>query len=205
MNIPIKSKAQRNNRWLKRQLNDPYVHKAHYEGYRSRAAFKLLEIDKKFNLIKNTNKILDLGCAPGSWLQVLSKYSNRVIYGIDLIQIDPINDVSFIQGDFTDPKTQEFIKDTQFDLILSDMAPNTIGHQQTDHFRIMGLLTEVVACADQNLIPNGNLVMKIFQGSEFQTFIQILNKKFHKVHLFKPESSRKESAETYIICLNKEP
>lgn len=202
MTIRIKKKSLSGNVWLKRQLNDQYVKQAHLHGYRSRAAFKLLEIDKKFSLLKKAKPILDLGCAPGSWLQVISQYPNKNIYGVDLLEIDYIADVTFTQGDFTNPLVQQLLPES-VDLILSDIAPNTTGHQSTDHLRIMAILDEVLAFSDSHLTYGGSLVMKIFQGSEFNSFIKKLRQKFQAVHIFKPESSRKESSEIYLICLSK--
>lgn len=202
MHINIKDKKNRDNRWLKRQFNDPYVAMAQREGYRSRAAFKLLEIEKKHHLIRGAKSILDLGCAPGSWLQVIKKHNGKLVWGIDLLEIEPIADVRFIRGDFNDYNVQNALPPL-VDLILSDIAPNTTGHQSTDHLRIMSILSGVVEFAESRLSPRGSMAMKIFQGSEIPAFVKCLRGMFQKVSFFKPISSRKESPEIYLVCLDK--
>lgn len=202
MGVRIKNQALKGNRWLGRQLNDIYVKQAHADGYRSRAAFKLLEIDEKFHLLKNASHVLDLGCAPGSWLQVLSEKSCSTIYGVDLLEIAPVPGVHFLQGDFTSSTVQSQLPN-DFQLILSDMAPNTIGHKATDHLRIMAILEDVMNFSLTHLTIHGNLVMKIFQGEEFPSFTKRIKNMFHTVHIFKPKASRSESVEQYLICMNK--
>ena len=200
-------------RWLNRQANDCYVKKAHQEGYRARSAYKLLEINKKYNLLNTATNIIDLGAAPGGWSQVISIASQHKcskienIVGVDLLPFEPIANVKQIQGDFTTTMVQEkilhLLGGQQPDLIVSDMAPSTIGHRQTDHLRMMALLDNVLEFVDINLKTNGNYVAKIFQGSEEQAYINQLKQKFKKVVFFKPKSSRAESVEIYIIALGR--
>ncbi|MEO0348227.1 MAG: RlmE family RNA methyltransferase, partial [Pseudomonadota bacterium] len=163
-------------RWLQRQLNDPFVAQAKAEGYRSRAVYKLIELDQKFKLLKPGLKVLDLGAAPGSWTEyVVSKKCQ--VTAIDLLTMDLLDGVKIIEGDFTDPSIFTDITTTDggqmFDLILSDMAPNTTGHHNTDHLRIMMLCEEVFAFAEQHLKLGGSVLIKIFQGG---TETELLNK-----------------------------
>jgi len=200
-----KKRKPSSTKWLQRQLNDHYVEKAIAQGYRSRACFKLLEIDDKLKILKDAKTIVDLGCAPGGWLQVCQQYgaSNAKIIGIDLLEIDKISGIDFIQGDFTEDEVYHQLLDlTQdgVDIVLSDMAPSTIGHKQTDHLRIMALVELAWDFALNNLNNNGHLVTKIFQGGESDAFYKTLQKHFDKVKFFKPKSSRKDSAETFIVA-----
>lgn len=214
----VKTARRRSNsstRWLSRQLNDPYIQKAKAAGYRSRAAYKLIEIDNKFHIFKKGMNVIDLGAAPGSWCQVaVSKIfnnnddiQNNKIIAIDLLNIDPIAGVSFLQSDFTDPKTHQWIKDTLngqlVDIVLSDMAANTTGHKATDHLRIMNLCEETYHFAIELLKPGGHFITKIFRGGTENTLLQEIKKHFKKVKHFKPSSSRKESSEFYLVALEK--
>lgn len=192
-------------KWLQRQLNDKYVALSKHEGYRSRSAYKLIEIDKKFNLIKPNINALDLGAAPGGWSQVLSEKLNekaKSIVAVDLLDMDNINGVEFIKGDFYDSIILEKIKLIQpnTDLILSDMSPNTTGHKQTDHLRIIDLCEKVLNFAIDNLNIEGSLVIKIFQGGAQKDLLSNFKANFAKVKHFKPPSSRKESTEMYLIA-----
>lgn len=200
--INIKKKSLKDNTWIKRQFKDQYVTKAKSSGYRSRAAFKLIQIEEKFKIFKNAKNILDLGCAPGSWLQVLSKLNNISITGVDLLDIDPIEGVNFIKGDFNSKEVQNLLTD-QFDVILSDIAPNTIGHRSTDHLRLINIIRSIISFAQSNLYKSGNLVMKLFNGTHLPEIKLQLAKMFSSVHLFKPDASRQESVEIYIVCLKK--
>ncbi len=207
--VKVKSKKKRSKSsrvWLERQLNDPYAQQARAEGYRGRAVYKLKEMDDHFDLIKNGQNIVDLGCAPGSWVQhIVEKTGGHArIIGVDLIDIEPIKQCSFIQGDFTDDeclaKIDEAVSGKKLDLVLSDMAPNTIGHSKTDHIRIMGMLEIALDFAICNLKNDGHFVAKVFQGGAEKELLETAKKYFGKVKHFKPQASRKESAEMYLIA-----
>ncbi len=194
-------------RWLQRQLNDPYVNKAQQEGYRGRAAFKLLELDEKLSLLKAGMVVVDLGAAPGGWCQVATHKGCKVI-AIDLLAMDEIADVDFIQMDFMEDTAPETLKnmirhshaDGLADLVLSDMAPNTIGHKQTDHLRIMAVVEAAYEFACEVLRPDGAFVAKVFQGGAQNTLIAQMNKRFDKIRHVKPPASRKDSAEQYLVA-----
>ncbi len=191
-------------RWMQRHLNDPYVVEAQKKGYRSRAAFKLLQLDEKTHILKPGKLIIDLGCAPGGWTQIASLKGAKVV-GIDLLPMEPIKGATIYQGDFTDPFLQKQIIDSctrKVDVILSDMAPDTTGHKQTDHLRIMALLEKVVAFAMNMLAPGGSLIMKTFQGGTEETLLKDIKRYFEKVKHVKPAASRKESNEIYLVALN---
>ena len=191
-------------RWLQRQLNDPYVQKAKAEGYRSRAAYKLIEINEKYNLIRPGMTIVDLGAAPGGWSQVLSRWgADQTLIALDLLEMDPLEDVTFIQGDFTDEdiyqELMSYAKDG-IDVVLSDMAPVTTGHKKTDHIRIMDLVEQACYFAIDVLKPGGSFVAKTLQGGGQNDVMILLKKNFQKVSHFKPASSRKESSEMYVVA-----
>lgn len=192
-------------RWLTRQLNDPYVHKAKAEGYRSRAAYKLIEIDDKFHLLKPGALVVDLGAAPGGWSQVALKRAGKGwVIGIDLAPIDALEGAQFIAGDFTDPQTLQQLKNLFSDkiqVVLSDMAASSTGHPPTDHLRIMGLAEEAFAFAQEELAPGGAFVAKVLRGGTEATLLNKLKQHFDKVTHFKPPSSRKDSAEMYVVAL----
>jgi len=203
-------KSNKKNQWLIRQEKDPFVKLAKEKGYKSRAAFKLLEIQKKYHILDHINTLCDIGAAPGGWCQVASEYFQKFtkdtpkrIIAIDLLQMDSIPLVEFIQGDFTKKETLAQIPVTEFDLIISDMAPNTSGHQETDHLRSMGLSHAVLEFVRDHLKENGNFAIKIFMGSKEKNFQSAVKEIFEKVEYFKPESSRNESKEVYIIGLRK--
>jgi len=192
-------------RWLERQLNDPYVARAKREGYRSRAAFKLIEIDERFKLLKPGQRIVDLGAAPGGWSQVAAKIvggSGRVV-GIDLLEIEPMTGVDFITLDFLDPKAPEILTDLlggPADLVLSDMAANTTGHKQTDHLRIIGLAETAAEFAREILAPGGSYLAKVFQGGTEGTLLADLKRDFAAVRHVKPNASRADSSELYVLA-----
>jgi len=192
-------------RWLERQLNDPYVARAKREGYRSRAAFKLIEIDERFKLLKPGQRIVDLGAAPGGWSQVAAKIvggSGRVV-GIDLLEIEPMTGVEFITLDFLDPKAPEILTDLlggPADLVLSDMAANTTGHKQTDHLRIIGLAETAAEFAREILAPGGSYLAKVFQGGTEGTLLADLKRDFAAVRHVKPNASRADSSELYVLA-----
>ncbi|MDR2681577.1 MAG: RlmE family RNA methyltransferase [Holosporaceae bacterium] len=195
-------------RWLDRQSNDPYVKKAHLEGYRSRAVYKLREIDDKFRLIKGARRIVDLGAAPGSWSQLLLQRSGgdaRVI-GVDLLRFPLLDGLWQITGDFEEESVQSEIIDRlegKADLVVSDMAPSAVGHAPTDHLRIMRLAESALCFAQSVLADGGNFVAKIFQGGEEKKFLDSMKCDFQKVCFFKPKSSRSMSSEIYVVALDK--
>ena len=191
--------------YLKRQAKDIYVKMAVEQGFRSRAAYKLVHLNGEYNLLKPGMSIVDLGCAPGSWLEVIEKElgKNCTVIGMDKIAIEPVGDYNFIQGDFTEEETFNQVVDLcpkGVDLVLSDMAPETTGHRETDHIRSMMLANIAVDFAYKALKPGGNFVAKFFQGGEEQEMRNELRKHFDKVQFTKPESSRRESKEMFIIC-----
>jgi 23S rRNA (uridine2552-2'-O)-methyltransferase len=189
--------------WLGRQLNDPFVKAAKAQGYRSRAAFKLTEIDDKNRLIRRGTKVIDLGCAPGGWLQVAIQRGAGVVVGVDLLPVDPIAGVDIIEGDFTDPAMGATLIEHLGgppDLVLSDMAPNTSGHRQTDHLRIVGLVEAAADFAIDVLKPGGAFVTKAFQGGETAGLLKLLKAHFTDVKHFKPKASRAESSELYLVA-----
>ena len=190
--------------WLERQLNDPYVTLAKARGYRSRAAFKLVEIDERAHLLRRGMRVIDLGCAPGGWLQVLGERGAGAVAGIDLLPVDPLSGAELIEGDFTDPGMGERLVALiggAPDLILSDMAPNTTGHRETDHLRITGLIEAAVDFAERTLKPGGAFVSKSFQGGEMAGVIANLKANFAEVKSMKPKASRSESSEVYLVAL----
>ncbi|HET9630128.1 MAG TPA: RlmE family RNA methyltransferase [Novosphingobium sp.] len=191
-------------RWLQRQLNDPYVRKAKAEGYRSRAAFKLAELDERFGLLKGSKRVVDLGIAPGGWSQVVRERAPGArIVGIDLLPTEPIEGVTIFQMDFMAdeaPAALEEALDGPPDLVLSDMAANTVGHKQTDHLRTMALVEAAVDFAIHALAPGGAFVAKVFAGGTDQALLTILKQNFTSVKHAKPPASRKDSSEWYVIA-----
>ena len=189
--------------WLERQINDPFAARARAKGYRSRAAFKLTEIDDRFHLLGKGVRLLDLGCAPGGWIQVALERGSGPIVGIDLLAIDPLPPAIIEQGDFTDRGRGEALVELLGgapDLVLSDMAPNTMGHRQTDHLRIIGLVEAAADFAIATLKPGGALVAKAFQGGETAEVLRLLRAHFAQVRHVKPKSSRADSAEVYLVA-----
>ena len=202
----VKTAADRtlsSQRWLERQLNDPYVLRAKAEGWRSRAAFKLLEIDARFHLLRRGVRVVDLGCAPGGWVQVATKAGAGAVVGVDLLPVDPIPGASLIEGDFTDLAMPERLLDAVGappDLVLSDMAPNTSGHRDTDHLRIIALVEAAAAFAAASLRPGGSFVAKSFQGGAEGELLRRLKADYASVRHFKPGASRAESSEVYLVA-----
>jgi len=192
-------------RWLERQLNDPYVKKARAEGYRSRAAYKLLELDEKFGLLKGVKGVVDLGIAPGGWSQVVRRRSpSAKIAGIDLLPTDPIDGVAILQMDFMDEEAPERLREAlglpEADLVMSDMAANTVGHPQTDHLRTMALVEAGMLFACQVLRPGGAYVAKVLAGGADNNLVAELKRHFTTVKHAKPPASRKDSSEWYVIA-----
>ena len=197
-------RTQSSAKWLERQLNDPYVVQAKAEGWRSRAAFKLIEIDERFHLLKRGAKVVDLGCAPGGWVQVALKRGASFVAGVDLLPVDPLPGAELLQADFTDPAIGQQLMDMMQgkpDVVLSDLAHNTVGHRQTDHLKIMALLEMASDFALDNLRPGGAFVAKAFQGGETEHLLLKLKLSFDTVKHMKPKSSRADSSEIYIVAL----
>lgn len=191
-------------RWLERQLNDPYVKRAKAENYRSRAAYKLLELDERFELLKGSRTVVDLGIAPGGWSQVVRrKAPGARVVGIDLLPTDPIEGVAILQMDFMDGAAPNLLKDAlggPADLVLSDMAANTVGHQQTDHLRTMALVEAGLEFACEVLKPGGAYVAKVLAGGADNQLVAELKRSFAAVKHAKPPASRKDSSEWYVIA-----
>jgi 23S rRNA (uridine2552-2'-O)-methyltransferase len=200
-----KRKSQSSRWWLERQLNDPYVTRAKREGYRSRAAFKLAEIDDKHHLLKPGARVVDLGAAPGGWSQVAAKrvgVSGRVV-AIDVVPIEPIGGVEFAQIDFLDSDAPDRLKALlggPADLVLSDMAANTTGHRQTDHLKIVALVEAAAEFARDVLKPGGAFLAKVIQGGTEGSLLAALKRDFASVKHIKPAASRADSAELYVVA-----
>ncbi|MGZ3299044.1 MAG: RlmE family RNA methyltransferase [Asticcacaulis sp.] len=198
-----KQRTQSSAKWLERQLNDPYVVRAKLEGWRSRAAFKLMEIDDRFHVLKRGARIVDLGCAPGGWVQVALKRGASFVAGVDLLPVDPLPGAELIEADFTDldvSRRLTAMMGGKADVVLSDLAHNTVGHRQTDHLKIMGLLELASDFALDNLRPGGAFIAKAFQGGETETLLLKLKLSFDNVRHMKPKSSRADSSEIYIVA-----
>ena len=191
-------------RWLERQLNDPYVKRAKAEGYRSRAAYKLIELDERFGFLKGAERVVDLGIAPGGWTQVVRQRLPRsTVVGIDLLPTDPIEGVQILEMDFMDEAAPERLKAAlggPADLVLSDMAANTVGHPQTDHLRTMGLVEAALEFAAEVLRPGGAFVAKVLAGGADVSLVAELKRRFTAVKHAKPPASRKGSSEWYVVA-----
>jgi 23S rRNA (uridine2552-2'-O)-methyltransferase len=191
-------------RWLERQLNDPYVKRAKAEGYRSRAAYKLIELDERFGFLKGAKRVVDLGIAPGGWTQVVrQRLPQAVIVGIDLLPTDPIEGATILQMDFMDDAAPDVLKQAlggAADLVLSDMAANTVGHPQTDHLRTMGLVEAGLLFATEILQPGGAFVAKVLAGGADSGLVAELKRRFTSVKHAKPPASRKGSSEWYVVA-----
>jgi len=191
-------------RWLERQLNDPYVRRAKAENYRSRAAYKLLELDERFGLLKGVRNVVDLGIAPGGWSQVVRRRSPKAsVVGIDFLPTDPIDGVTILEMDFMDEDAPERLKEAlggAADLVLSDMAANTVGHPQTDHLRTMGLVEAGLEFAIEVLRPGGAYVAKVLAGGADNQLVAAMKRHFETVKHAKPPASRKDSSEWYVVA-----
>lgn len=198
--------------WLQRQAADPYVARAQKDGYRARAAYKLIEMNEKFHFLKNGQVVVDLGAAPGSWTQyVVREFPRSRVFAMDLLEIKPIPGVEFYQGDFTTDAALEWLvqklnlpADTAqhgtVDVVMSDMAPNTVGHKKTDHIRQMVLLEYAFDFALRALKPGGTFVAKSFTGGTTNELLKQIKERFESVHHIKPPSSRKDSVEMFIVA-----
>lgn len=196
-------------RWLTRQLNDPYVEEAKRRGYRSRAAFKLSEIDDKYHLLRPGMSVVDLGAAPGGWSQVAAQRikvmtGKGTVIAVDVVEMEPIWGVTALKLDLTDPDAAERIDDAlngkKADLVMSDMHAPATGHKQTDHLRIMGLVEAALDVAEDVLAPGGTFLAKVLQGGAGKELVARLNSSFAKVRHVKPKASRTESAEIYVLA-----
>lgn len=211
LKVRVKTGARRSmssKLWLERQLNDPYVAAARREGWRSRAVYKLIELDERFHLLKPGQKIVDLGAAPGGWAQYAAKKVGSTtgqgkVVGIDLLDIEPIAGVEFAVMDFLDPDAPARLKEMlggEADGVLSDMAANTTGHKKTDHLRIVHLAELAIEFAREVLAPGGYFVAKVFQGGAEGELLNILKRDFASVRHVKPKASRADSAELYVLA-----
>ena len=189
--------------WLERQVTDPFAARARAHGYRSRAAYKLTEIDDRFHLLKPGMRVVDLGLAPGGWTQVAIERGVTTIAGVDLLPVDPLPPAHILEMDFTDPacgpRLIELLGGPP-DVVLSDMAPNTVGHKRTDHLRIVGLIEAAADFAVAVLKPGGAFVAKAFQGGETAELIGELKQRFAEVRNVKPKASRADSSEVYLVA-----
>lgn len=211
LKVRVKSARTRSSssqKWLQRQLNDPYVARAKREGWRSRAAFKLIEMDEKLHVLKRGMRIVDLGAAPGGWSQVAAKKIGAAegqgkIVAIDLLEMDAVTGVMFAQMDFLDPTAPERLfamLDGKADLVMSDMAANTTGHKKTDHLKIIALVELAADFARQVLAPGGAFIAKVFQGGTEGTLLADLKRDYAQVRHLKPAASRADSAELYLVA-----
>jgi 23S rRNA (uridine2552-2'-O)-methyltransferase len=188
--------------WLARQLNDPYVHAAKSKGYRSRAAFKLIELDEKFHFLKKGARVLDLGAAPGGWSQVAAA-RGAIVVAADVLPIEALPGVTFFQADLTDAETPGFLKEAlggPADLVLSDMAAPTTGHRETDHIRTTALVEVALDVAEDTLTPGGIFISKVFQGGATGALLARIKKSFRDVRHVKPPASRADSVELYLVA-----
>lgn len=200
------TKSMSSQQWIKRQLSDKWSEKARAEGWRSRAAFKLIEIDDRFHLIKHGSRVIDLGAAPGGWAQVAVKRGATSVVGVDLLPVEPVPGAIMLQADFTHPGVDQQMMDLLGgppDVVLSDMAHNTVGHRQTDHLKIIALIEIAADFALRTLRPGGHFVSKNFQGGDAGGVLARLRSGFETVKYVKPASSRKDSAEVFLVALNK--
>ncbi len=202
-------RTESSRKWISRQINDPYVSEAQKRGFRSRSAFKLLQINQKFNLLKPGMSIIDLGCAPGGWLQVMSEVINKnnkgKIVGIDLLETDSLPDVKILVGDINDQEIIDqvkiFFKGQKVNGVVSDMAADTTGHKPTDHIRTTMLLENAIGIAFDFLKKDGFFLGKCFKGGTEASVLNALNNSFKTVKHVKPDASRKESVESYVLAM----
>ncbi len=199
-----KGRSNASVRWLERQLNDPYVKKARAEGYRSRAAYKLIELDERFKFLRGATRVIDLGITPGGWTQVVRKVCPKAkVVGIDLLDTDPIDGAVILKMDFMDEEAPRVLTEElggPADIVLSDMAANTVGHPQTDHLRTMALVEAAIQFAGEILRPGGTFVAKVFAGGADSAMVAEMKRLFTHVKHAKPPASRKDSSEWYVIA-----
>ncbi|MGC6400468.1 RlmE family RNA methyltransferase [Sphingomonas sp. FW199] len=199
-----RGRSAQSTRWLERQLNDPYVRRAKAEGYRSRAAYKLIELDEKFDFLKGARRVVDLGIAPGGWTQVVRRrLPKAAVVGIDLLPVDPIDGAIILQMDFMDDAAPDRLVESLGgapDLIVSDMAANTVGHPQTDALRTMALVEAAADFAIRTLEPGGAFIAKVFAGGADSSLVAEMKRNFATVKHAKPPASRKGSVEWYLVA-----
>ncbi len=198
-----RSHSSASQRWLSRQLNDPYVTAAKAQGFRSRSAFKLMQMDDRFHLLRRGLRVVELGAAPGGWTQVAVLRGAARVVGVDLLAVEPIDGATFIQGDFNDPDMPDRLSALlggAADLVLSDMAPNTTGHSATDSIRIIALAERALDFAAKVLRPGGAFVAKVLQGGTERQMLQPMKRLFAAVRHAKPPASRKNSSELYVVA-----
>ncbi|MBX7247471.1 MAG: RlmE family RNA methyltransferase [Caulobacteraceae bacterium] len=196
-------KTMSSQQWIKRQIADPYSERARAEGWRSRAAFKLMEMDDKLGLIRKGARVVDLGAAPGGWVQVALRRGAAAVVGVDLLEIEPIPGAVLIQADFTDEGVDDRLIEALGgapDLVLSDMAHNTVGHRATDHLKIIALIEIAAEFAIRTLKPGGAFVTKNFQGGSAGDVLNQLRANFAEVRYVKPKASRVDSSEVYLVA-----
>lgn len=199
-----KGRKTSSSKWLSRHINDPYVHEANKLGLRSRAAFKIMQMDEKLKLIKPGMRVVDLGSAPGGWSQYLGQKKVAQITAIDILPMDPLEGVNFIQMDFTDNEAPAKLKEMMggmADVVLSDLSPNTTGHKRTDHLRMVALVEMAWEFAAEVLKPGGAFVAKVFQGGTQDDLLALIKPRFETVKHLKPPASRQESSEVYLAAL----
>lgn len=213
LTVRVRNARERTNssaRWLERQLNDPYVMQARRDGYRCRAAYKIIELDEKFHLFDKAKCVLDLGAAPGGWTQIAVQRLNSLpeapkVVAVDILEMSPLAGAIVMQLDFNDEDAPQRIEDAlggrKVDVVMSDMAPNTIGHAATDHLRILALCELAYDFALQVLAPGGTFLCKVRQGGTEGDLLKSMKQRFTKVAHAKPDSSRKESSENYVVCI----
>ncbi|WP_018146895.1 RlmE family RNA methyltransferase [Henriciella marina] len=202
--IAYNAKDESSKRWIERQLSDPYVQLAKKENYRARAAYKLIEVDEKTGLLKGAKRVVDLGSAPGGWLQVCLRRGVSEIAGIDLLAIDPLPGAHIVQGDINEPEDVARLLEGLGgppDLVLSDMAANTTGHKQTDSLRTAALAETALWFASEYLVTGGNFCSKVFQGGATQDMLNDLKRMFKTVKHVKPPASRAGSPELFVVAL----
>lgn len=213
LNVRLKNARSRtpsSQRWLERQLNDPYVTASKREGYRSRAAYKLIEIDDKYHILKPGQRVVDLGAAPGGWSQIAADRVKSIgdgrgqVVAIDILDMEPLAGVDAAKIDFTAPEAEDYLKGRLMggaaDVVLSDMAAATVGHTRTDHLRIMGLAEAAAQFACDVLSPGGAFLCKVFQGGTERDLLDLLKRSFATVRHVKPPASRSGSAELYVLA-----
>tara|TARA_B100000035_G_scaffold220860_1_gene189651 strand:- start:1422 stop:2051 length:630 start_codon:yes stop_codon:yes gene_type:complete len=203
-----KKHKKESSKWLNRHINDEFVQKSKKEGFRSRSSYKLIQINEKFDFLNSSKNILDLGCAPGGWLQVSKKFSpvETKILGIDKLNIEAIPGVWFYQGDIFKDKVVNYIEtffQKKIDLIMSDMSPNSTGNKKIDHLKILSLVERVIDISNQLLQKDGFIIIKIFQGGMQGDLMRSMKESFKNIKNFKPKASRKESPEMYLISQKK--
>ena len=206
MKIKNKSFKDKNKKWLKRHVDDEFVQKSISDNYRSRAAYKLVEIIEKYKILNEAKNVIDLGSAPGSWCQVLKNYgkSLNLIIAVDILEMEEIKGVTFYRSDFLSSEFEKISKTIgEFDLVLSDISPNLSGNKVSDFLLSKDLVENALSYSLKNLNTNGHFVAKYFRTGDISDVLTICKRNFHKVTSFKPKSSRKNSSEIYLVCLRK--